>query len=73
MKPYGKQSLITYRCHCCTERTDHRSKSKSELRKLVREESDEVVYLGNTVPKDETSDYCGVCGDYKNESCRTEC
>jgi hypothetical protein len=73
MKAYGKQSLITYSCGCCTEKTEHRSKSKSELRKLIQEENAEVVYLGHTVPKSETSDYCPVCGDYKNESCVTEC
>ncbi len=73
MKAYGKQSLITYSCHCCTEKTDHRSKSKSELRKLIQEESEEVVYLGHTVPKSETSNYCGVCGDYQNPDCVENC
>jgi hypothetical protein len=73
MKPYGKPSLITYSCGCCTEKTEHRSKSKSELRRLIIEEGGELVLDGNTVPKSEINDYCPVCGDYKNEKCISEC
>ncbi len=50
-----------------------RAKVKAETQKLIKEDQDEVVYLGHTLAKSEMQDYCGVCGDYKNESCRTEC
>jgi hypothetical protein len=50
-----------------------RAKVKKETFKLIREEEDEVYYLGHTLAKSERDLICGVCGDYSNESCTTEC
>jgi hypothetical protein len=56
MKPYGKPSEIRHSCMCCSTQVEHRTQSKSELRRLIIEET-------NTLP----SETCKVCTakDYK--------
>lgn len=73
MKQFGTTHMKQRWCKCCVPMNNPRAKVKAETAKLIKEEEDEVVYLGNTLTKSETSDYCGVCGDYKNPDCVTEC
>jgi hypothetical protein len=49
-----------------------RSKVKAETEKLIREEEDEVYYLGHTLAKSDKGLVCGVCGDLGNDAC-VEC
>ncbi len=73
MKQFGTTHMKQRFCRCCVPMDSPRAKVKAETQKLIKEDQDEVVYLGHTLAKSEMQDYCGVCGDYKNESCRTEC
>lgn len=56
MKPYGKPSEIRHGCMCCSTQVEHRTQSKSELRRLIIEET-------NTLPPEN----CKICTekDYK--------
>ncbi len=73
MKRFGTTHLDKAGCRCCTSVYGARAKVKQETLKLIKEDQDDVVYLGHTLPKSETSSYCGVCGDYQNPECATEC
>lgn len=73
MKRFGTTHLDKAGCRCCTSVEGARAKVKVETLKLIKEDQDDVVYLGHTLPKSETSNYCGVCGDYQNPECATEC
>jgi hypothetical protein len=73
MKQFGTTHLKQRFCRCCVPMDSPRAKVKLETEKLIREDQDDVVYFGNTVPKSEKSSYCPVCGDYENENCITEC
>jgi G3E family GTPase len=56
MKPYGKPSEIRNGCMCCSNQVEHRTESKSQLRRLIIEEK------GSLPPES-----CDVCEakDYK--------
>jgi len=73
MKQYGTTHLKRTYCKCCVMMENPRARVKAETLKMIKEEQDEVVYLGNTVHKSDTNSYCGVCGDYENPDCATEC
>ena len=49
-----------------------RAKVKAETAKLIKEESEEVNYLGYTLAKSEKGLICGVCGGYDDPLC-VEC
>lgn len=72
MQPFGKLIEIRNSCLCCGSRESSRARAKADLRKLINEESDNVVVFGDTVPKSEKNMYCGVCGGYDNPLC-VEC
>ena len=73
MKQFGTTHLNKKFCSCCVIMANPRAKVKSETEKLIREEQDEVNYLGYTLAKSEKGLICGVCGDFDNPDCITEC
>ena len=72
MKRFGTTHLDKAGCRCCTSMDGARAKVKQETFKLIKEEEDEVYYLGHTLSKSEKNLVCGVCGDLGNDAC-VEC
>lgn len=72
MKRFGTTHLDKAGCRCCTSMDGARSKVKRETFKLIKEEKDEVYYLGHTLSKDDRKLVCGVCGGYDDPKC-VEC
>jgi hypothetical protein len=73
MQPYGKSIEIRNSCVCCGTHNFKRSQAKADLRKLIEEESENIVVFDNIVLISEKSDFCSVCGDYKNSDCAQNC
>lgn len=73
MKQFGTTHMKQRFCKCCVPMDSPRAKVKAETEKLIQEERDEVHYLGNTLSKEDRKLVCGVCGDYNNPDCVTEC
>lgn len=73
MKQFGTTHMKQRFCRCCVPMDSPRAKVKAETEKLIREESDEVTYLGNTVSKSDRALICGVCGELDNPECVEGC
>ena len=73
MKQFGTTHMKQRFCKCCVSMDNPRAKVKKETEKLIKEEQDEVVHMGNIVLKYDKYGYCTVCGDYQNIECATEC
>ena len=73
MKRFGTTHLDKAGCRCCTSMDGARSKVKRETFKLIKEEEDEVYYLGHSVSKKDRKSICGVCGDMGNDDCVEFC
>lgn len=72
MKRFGTTHLDKAGCRCCTSPEGARAKVKRETFKLIKEEEDEVYYLGHSVSKKDRHLICSVCGDMGNDAC-VEC
>lgn len=69
MKRFGTTHLDKAGCRCCTSVEGARAKVKVETLKLIKEDQDEVYYLGHTLSKDDRKLVCGVCGGYDDPKC----
>ena len=72
MKQFGTTHMKQRFCKCCVPMDSPRAKVKAETFKLIKEEEDEVYYLGHSVSKDDRYLICSVCGGFDDPKC-VEC